>query len=254
MLGILAFAFVLNSWFSHANHSVLGYATNVNSQLLLADTNTQRASQNEPALHINSALTAAAQAKANDMAAKGYWSHVSPDGTQPWSFIESAGYNYQAAGENLAYGFGTSEQVVSAWMNSPEHRANVLGASYQDVGFASANIPNYQHEGPQTVVVALYGTPVAADSMAIPPVVSLTDDAQTVSRLQTVTGASWVQLALAALCGGLIVLFIIRHALAWHKVLIRGEQFALHHPLFDIFLVSAAMLIFLLSPAAGTIL
>src|SRR6185369_9999820 len=107
-------------------------------------------------LQLNDQLAAAAQAKANDMARRGYWSHVTPDGKQPWSFVEASGYQYEAAGENLAYGFGSSDEVMTAWMHSPEHRANILNSVYQDVGFATANVPNYRGTGPETIVVAMY--------------------------------------------------------------------------------------------------
>lgn len=259
IFAVLGLGIVLNGWIGKAHHNVLGYATNVSSQVLLDDTNTQRASQNEPALRLNPQLTAAAQAKANDMAARGYWSHVTPDGKQPWSFIDNAGYQYQAAGENLAYGFGTSNDVVNAWMHSAEHRANILKAAYQDVGFATANAPSYQGQGAETIVVALYGEPAGAITTSAPvtsspQAVDLSNQAQSVSRLDLATNATWIQLALAALCGAAIVLFFARHAFAWHKVLVRGEKFALSHPFFDTFLIAAAVFVFLLSHAAGTIL
>jgi hypothetical protein len=85
---------------------------------------------------MNSQLTQAAQLKAKDMFAKDYWAHNSPNGTMPWDFIKQAGYDYQYAGENLARGFTTSNDVVTAWMNSPEHRENMLSPNYHDVGFA----------------------------------------------------------------------------------------------------------------------
>lgn len=252
---VLAVGFVFNNWLNRAHHDVLGYATNVSSQVLLQETNQQRSVKHEGALHINETLSRAAQSKANDMAQKGYWSHVTPDGKQPWYFITAQGYNYSAAGENLAYGFGTSQQIVSAWMQSPEHRANILNADYQEVGFATANIANYQGTGAQTIIVALYATPAPGAAASLPPAGTvLADQSQPVSRLQLVTSATWLQLTLAALGGAAIMVFLLRHGLAWHKVLARGERFALHHPFFDIFLVSLAVMVFLLSPAAGSIL
>jgi len=207
---------------------------------------------------MNAQLTAAAQMKANDMAKRGYWSHVTPDGKQPWSFIESAGYQYEAAGENLAYGFGSSDQVMTAWMHSTEHRANILDGDYQDVGFATANAGNYQGTGPETIVVALYGEPAGminahtGDTTSTPVVLGAHTEA--VSRLSLLSTATWMPLVLAAMCGGALMLFFIRHTLAWHKVLVRGEEFFLKHPFFDVFLMSATVLAFLLSHIAGTIL
>jgi uncharacterized protein YkwD len=259
VFAVLGLGIVLNSWLSHVSHTVMGYATNVSSSMLLAETNDARATMNEKPLTINAELNDAAQAKANDMVKRNYWSHVTPDGEQPWGFMEAAGYQYQAAGENLAYGFGTSDQVISAWMNSAEHRANILNTNYTDVGFATANAPNYQGHGAETIVVAMYGQPVGTPAAAkltssTTPAFTIDSNSQPVSRLQMVTNATWIQLGLAAVCGAAIVLFFMRHALAWHKVLVRGEQFALHHPLFDVLLMGAAVFVFLLSHAAGTIL
>ena len=254
VLAVLGLGLVFNTLIGRQNH-VLGYATGISSSALLAQSNGERTSQNESALQLNAELTAAAQAKADDMAARDYWSHVSPDGKQPWNFIQKTGYQYQAAGENLAYGFGTSDQVITAWMHSAEHRANLLNPNYQDVGFATANVADYQGAGRQTVVVAMYGEPVGMinSGSSTPPAV-LGSGTHQISRLQLLTTSSWVQMSVAAIAGAALMLFFVRHAFAWHKVLVRGEQFLLHHPFFDVFLISAAVLMFLLSHAAGTIL
>lgn len=147
---------------SHPQGSVLAYATGISSSELLGETNTNRSSNGLPLLTINSQLNASAQAKAQHMIDGDYWAHVAPDGTQPWYFFQQAGYQYQIAGENLAYGFFTSSGVVTAWMNSPTHRDNVLG-DYYDVGFGVANGSNYQG-GEYTIVVAHYGKPSGAPS------------------------------------------------------------------------------------------
>lgn len=151
-------------------NEVLAYATSINVDDLLAATNQSRASNGLGPLTLNAKLNNGALAKANDMIAKNYWSHNSPDGTQPWAFFVGAGYNYVRAGENLAYGFDTSNGVETGWMNSAGHRANVLG-NFADVGFGIANGPNYQG-GPNTVVVAFYATAQAtpAPAPAVAPV------------------------------------------------------------------------------------
>ncbi|HSX06907.1 MAG TPA: CAP domain-containing protein [Candidatus Saccharimonadia bacterium] len=258
VFAILSVGILLNSWIGHAHHSVLGYATGISPQVLLAQTNGERTSQHEAALQMSAQLTVAAQAKANDMAQRDYWNHVTPDGKQPWSFIQTAGYQYEAAGENLAYGFGSSDQVMTAWMHSPEHRANILDGDYQDVGFATANVANYRGTGPETIVVAMYGEPAGminsrtGDTTSTPVV--LGTHTTVVSRASLFSTAGWIPLALAALCGAALMLFFIRHALAWHKVLVRGEQFLLSHPFLDVFLMSVAVFAFLLSHISGAIL
>ncbi|HET7320485.1 MAG TPA: CAP domain-containing protein, partial [Candidatus Saccharimonadales bacterium] len=146
---------------------VLGDQTNITVDGLFADTNQQRTSDSETALNLNDQLNSAAQAKANDMVTRDYWSHNTPDGQQPWTFITAAGYTYTAAGENLAYGFDSSDAVITGWMNSAEHRANILSTSYKDVGFGIASSPNFVGTGPETVVVAMYGAQQDTNSVNI---------------------------------------------------------------------------------------
>lgn len=139
--------------------SVLAFATALNHGDLLSNTNSYRAQNGLGALSLHGQLNSSSQMKAQHMIDNDYWAHVAPDGTQPWHFFALAGYNYVAAGENLAYGFDSSSAVVNAWYNSPSHRANMLG-DYADVGFGYVNGPSYQG-GQYTVVVAHYGKTAA---------------------------------------------------------------------------------------------
>ncbi len=158
MLMIVILGFVINTILS-TGQGVLSYATNVSPAGLLQETNIQRSGNSRAALSLNNQLSQAAQQKANDMVARNYWSHTSPEGTQPWEIISSVGYAYVAAGENLAYGFDTSAATLAGWMNSPGHKANVLNADYKEVGFGIANSPDFHGDGEQTVVVAMYANP-----------------------------------------------------------------------------------------------
>jgi hypothetical protein len=158
LLLIVGMGLVFSSFWGQAQKGVLGYATDLSITALLQETNNQRTSNGLGTLTLHDKLNAAAQAKANDMAARDYWAHNTPDGATPWTFFDAAGYNYKSAGENLAYGFDSSAATVTAWMNSPEHRANILNNTYVDVGFGVANNPNYQGTGPETIVVAEYGS------------------------------------------------------------------------------------------------
>lgn len=148
--------------------ATLAYATEMSASALLASTNAQRASNGLSALSINSKLSSSAQSKANDMVSRDYWSHNSPDGQEPWVFFDAAGYNYQKAGENLAYGFSTSDATVIGWMNSPSHRANMLDTTYTEVGFGFTNSSNFVGTGQETIVVAHYAQPVAV-AAPVPP-------------------------------------------------------------------------------------
>jgi hypothetical protein len=101
-------------------------------------TNRDRLNNNDSNLKPNDLLSAAAQAKANDMASKGYFAHTSPEGITPWYWFKQVGYKYVYAGENLAINFDESLDVENAWMNSPTHRANILNNHYTDIGVAMA--------------------------------------------------------------------------------------------------------------------
>jgi hypothetical protein len=136
---------------------VLGYASNINISDLLKYTNKKREENGVSNLVINPKLSAAAEKKARDMFADGYWAHVSPDGTEPWDFIISEGYEYIYAGENLAKNFSTSKEVVEAWFKSPSHKSNLIGANYDEVGFAVVNGVMDGYE--TTLVVQMFGRP-----------------------------------------------------------------------------------------------
>jgi uncharacterized protein YkwD len=101
-------------------------------------TNAARTERGVAPLTLNNQLNNAALAKAEDMAAKGYWEHFRPsDHKAPWAFIAESGYQYRVAGENLAKGFRTPEGITKAWIASPAHYANMVSPKYTEVGFAS---------------------------------------------------------------------------------------------------------------------
>lgn len=165
---VLVFAvFNLGLRFLHRTMpDVLGYATDIHVEQLLAGTNSQRATLGLSPLTLNAQLSQAAAQKAQDMFAKNYWAHNSPTGSTPWDFISGAGYHYVIAGENLAKNFSTSGSVVDAWMGSPSHRANIVKPGYKEIGFAVVNGKLNGEE--TTLVVQMFGSSV--DSLAAKPV------------------------------------------------------------------------------------
>ena len=118
---------------------------------LAALTNAMRTEQHLPALQQSSMLIRSADFRAEDMNQKQYFSHVSPEGHHLEYFLKEAGYPYAEAGENLAMGFSDPESVMTAWMKSPEHYANLAGKDYQDVGIA---LVGGVYQGKPTVFVA----------------------------------------------------------------------------------------------------
>lgn len=135
---------------------VLGFATDIHVEQLLAATNAKRAEAGLVPLSLDDRLSQAAAGKARDMFTDNYWAHNSPSGKTPWVFIVAAGYKYRIAGENLAKNFSTSNAVVDAWMASPTHRENVMRTDYKDIGFA---VVNGTLEGEETtLVVQMFGS------------------------------------------------------------------------------------------------
>ncbi len=79
-----------------------------------------------------------AQAHSEDMVARGFFSHVNPDGDSPFDRLRAAGIAYAAAGENIAYGYPTPATVLEAWLGSDGHRANIENANYTHHGVGLA--------------------------------------------------------------------------------------------------------------------
>ena len=96
-----------------------------------------RAAAKLPALEVSQRLQAAAQAHARDMAARGKMSHVGSRGTRPIDRIKAQGYPYRRAGENIASGYHTVDQLMKGWMNSPRHKRNILGG-FSQIGVGCA--------------------------------------------------------------------------------------------------------------------
>lgn len=116
----------------------VSFSSAITPENILIQTNLSRKDNNIPQLSWNDKLASSAQAKAEDLASKGYFAHNSPDGKTPWDFIAASGYDYLHAGENLAEGFFEAETTEEAWMNSPGHRANILNSNYKEMGVGIA--------------------------------------------------------------------------------------------------------------------
>lgn len=132
------------------------------SAILAELANADRTEYGLDTLRVSPVLVAVAQAKANDMASKGYFAHTSPEGIDPWHWFESEGYAYKAAGENLAIDFSDSGDVERAWMNSPTHRDNILNDRYTEIGIATAQGMYQGHM--TTFVVQEFATPLRDSS------------------------------------------------------------------------------------------
>ncbi|MBX4201393.1 hypothetical protein KW803_00655 [Candidatus Saccharibacteria bacterium] len=314
LLGLGSSGGALKAAVKHPLGRVLSYSSSMSIGGLLAGTNVERAANGVGGLSLSSKLDSAAQAKADDMVARNYWSHNTPEGNLPWVFVNAQGYSYQKLGENLATGFSDEQATINGWMASPAHRANMLDGNFTEVGFGYANNPNYTAAGggPMTVVVAFYGKPTAppppvaattpppaaptqtsavngaATSAAVPTETPAADNiaaetpssdatqasdtnqaantaapksnkapAVTTSHLQLAApsstfGSSATKLSIA-LAFIIVLLWANRHIRALHKFLVKGERYALGHPLTDLGVLTIAGLLFILSQTAGLI-
>ena len=91
-----------------------------------------------PRLAANAALNSAAQLHASDMARNNYFGHTGLDGRSPFRRMRDAGYRWRRAAENIAAGQPSPEEVVSGWMRSPGHRANILDCRLREIGVGFA--------------------------------------------------------------------------------------------------------------------
>lgn len=108
----------------------------MSTESVLASMNRERRARGLETLRFDERLNAAAFDRARDMFEQGYFDHVAPDGTEPFVWARDRNYRYATIGENLAEGYVDARGVVRGWMNSPGHRANLLGRDYKDVGVA----------------------------------------------------------------------------------------------------------------------
>lgn len=136
---------------------LISYPASAEREILTAEqivhqANADRERYGLPTLQVSQTLSQAALAKAQDMLSNNYFAHVSPNGTKPWFWFSSMGYNYSFAGENLAVGYSDAAELQSSWMASPKHRANLLSPQYTEIGIGIV----YRSEQP--IVVQFFGS------------------------------------------------------------------------------------------------
>lgn len=94
--------------------------------------NEERAKEGLSPLKTNDTINGAAQVRANELST--LFDHTRPDGSKCFTALDDAGIRYWTAGENIAAGYPTPEQVVNGWMNSEGHRANILNEAFTTIG------------------------------------------------------------------------------------------------------------------------
>jgi uncharacterized YkwD family protein len=112
-------------------------------QKVIELTNAERRKNGLSDLKADSALSNVAREKSKDMKAKNYFSHTSPTYGSPFDMMRDFGISYNTAGENIAMGQRSPEEVVQAWMNSEGHRKNILNGNFTHIGVGYVKDGNY---------------------------------------------------------------------------------------------------------------
>jgi uncharacterized protein YkwD len=105
---------------------------------MLARVNAERRKAGARPLRANARLDQAAQRHAEDMLARDYFAHESPEGKTVRDRAKAAGYDWRMIGENIASGQFSVEEVMDTWMNSPGHRRNILEPGFRELGIGLA--------------------------------------------------------------------------------------------------------------------
>jgi Cysteine-rich secretory protein family len=156
--------------------------------VLVSLTNTDRMKESLEPLSTDPVLEKAAQLAAEDMAKNGYFAHVSPDGKDPWYWLAQVGYKYSLGGQNLAVQFSDSQDVETAWLNSPTHRANIMKARYTHIGIATIQ---GIYKGKETVfVVQYFATPKNTPITSLPSANTDSGETQSPKEVSLETAAS----------------------------------------------------------------
>ncbi len=138
------------------NTSAASIDSDITIQTLLQQHNLQRARENLKPLELNSLLIESSEQKAIEMLESNCWSHYCPNGRSPWEFFKDSGYEYIFAGENLAEGFESIDELMNAWLNSKTHRENILKPEFDEVGFGIA-YGDYQGLSDNILIVVHFG-------------------------------------------------------------------------------------------------
>ncbi|AWV88292.1 CAP domain-containing protein [Bradymonas sediminis] len=126
---------------THTSGDPLAACTSTRNRDVVKWTNQARKDAGQPPVYCSPELDKIALKHANDMCKKGYFSHTSKDGRTMEDRVNEAGFEFRAIGENIAMGHPTPAEVHAGWMDSPEHRKNIIRPVFSrlGVGYAPCN-------------------------------------------------------------------------------------------------------------------
>lgn len=146
------------------------------AQALYGLTNSVRVEEGVSPFTKDARLVSSAQHKAEDMASGAYFSHTSPDGASLATWLQDVGYPYRVAGENLAIGYSDPRALLSAWIHSPSHFANLIDTDFRETGIGVAA---GEYEGVPVVYVAQhFGTQKTGTDELNPTDTSATEEGE----------------------------------------------------------------------------
>lgn len=161
-------------------------------------TNEVRVDLGLPALVVAKKLNNSAQYKADDMSAKEYFAHTKNNKTVA-TWLETADYKFETAGENLAVGYSTAQDIVDAWKNSPTHYANLIDKDFKDFG---VGLTGGVYNGQPTVFIAQHlASPlfkVEADKEPTKVLTKMRVEKKITKKVETVNSASTTPAVLSA--------------------------------------------------------
>ncbi|MCK5416462.1 CAP domain-containing protein [Candidatus Parcubacteria bacterium] len=133
----------------------IGYFSSITEQEIINLTNKERVKNNLGKLTPNNLLIEAAQQKANDILKYQTFEH-NLNGNKFSDWIKKSNYNYYYIGENLAIDFMVSGNVISAWMKSESHKANILNKNFDEIGIAVVD-GKFENRN-TTIIVQIFGS------------------------------------------------------------------------------------------------
>lgn len=139
---------------------------------LVLEINNARTAAGLPTLVFHDALGRAADAKLKNILDEQYFGHTAPSGATPWDWFRQSGYAYTAAGENLAMDFADAKTLVAAWLESAQHRENILDPVFREIGLSvrSGTLNGSAH----VIIAAMFGSRTSADAAALPSPIQTT--------------------------------------------------------------------------------
>lgn len=235
----LSFGLFITSLNQSSKTNTVSYAS------LLTSTNKYRLKEGLSQLNFNQNLSTAAQLQANQIAISDSWSPLNKSQQPAFSLVSSQNPDLTTPKENLAYGFKSSDSIVTAWSNSNYQNSNILDTNSNSVGFGVVNATNFMGIHNQKIVVAIFADNKTLPVSTVSPTSNKPDNLNTavqslaVIRLNSLTKNENIYelYAIGFVMVAIVIVIFSKHTYKFHKWVTKGEDLVIKHPLLDIALV-----------------